>query len=92
VAESADWGTVLKRNPDAAFRIYDGQATIVLPSRSYVHVLNETGSSVWDRIDGRTTLGQIRDAVLDERDVPRETLEADILEFVTALRSNGMVS
>ena len=32
-----------------AFRIYDGQATVVLPARSNVHVINEIGSMVWER-------------------------------------------
>ncbi len=87
-----DWSTVLSRSPDAASRTYDGQATIVLPSRAEVKVLNEVGSLVWESIDGHRTLGEILDAVLVGFDVPRAQAEADVLEFVGALKAQGMVS
>jgi hypothetical protein len=87
-----DLNTVLSKSPDAASRTYDGQATIVLPSRAEVKVLNEIGSRVWDSIDGRRTLGQILDVLLEDYDIPREEAERDMLEFVGELRTHGMVS
>lgn len=87
-----DLSIVLSRSPDAASRTYDGQATIVLPSRAEVKVLNEVGSRVWESIDGRRTLGEILDTVLAEFDVPREKATADVIEFVGALKAQGMVS
>jgi len=83
---------VLTRNPGAAYRIYDGQATIVLPEQARVTVLNEVGSLVWDRIDGRRSLGEILDAVNDAFDVAPEQLERDVKEFLDALREQRMVS
>ena len=87
-----DLNIVLSRSPDAASRTYDGQATIVLPSRAEVKVLNEVGSRVWESIDGRRTLGEILDTVLAEFDVPRDKAMADVFEFVGALKAQGMVS
>lgn len=84
--------TVLVRNPEAAYRIYDGEATIVLPGRAEVKVLNEVGSLVWDQIDGRRELGAILKLVLAEFETTPETAEADLVEFATTLRENGMVS
>jgi len=83
---------VLRRNPDAAYRVYDGQATIVLPSRTAVHVLNPIGSLVWEQLDGRTSLAQILDRVLEEYDVSRESAAADMMQFIGDLRDHGMVS
>ena len=82
----------LKRSPDAAFRIYEGKATIVLPSQSSVHVMNPTGSFIWDHLDGRTTLAQILDRVVEEFEIEREEAEADLKTFVGALLEQGMVS
>jgi len=87
-----DLNTVLIKSPDAASRTYDGQATIVLPSRDEVKVLNEIGSRVWDAIDGRRTLAQILESLLEEYDIPREQAERDVLDFVGELRTQGMVS
>ena len=87
-----DLNTVLAKNPDAAYRIYDGKATIVLPNRSEVDVLNEVGTLVWDRIDGKRTVGEILQAVLEAFEVSPEAARRDVLEFIATLRENGMVS
>ena len=87
-----DLNTVLTRNPDAAYRIYGGQATVVLPARAEVHVINEIGSTVWERIDGMKTLGRILDDLLSDYDIERARAEADLLEFVASLHNQGMVS
>ena len=87
-----DLNRVLTRNPGAAYRIYDGQATVVLPERAEVKVLNEIGSLVWDRIDGKSTLAEILDAVVQEYDISREQAESDLRQFIAALNEHGMVS
>jgi hypothetical protein len=89
---SVNLETVLKRNPSAAYRIYDGQATVVLPDRSEVNVLNELGSLVWERIDGSRTVGQIVESVAQEYDVPVSAAREDVLAFIGELREHGMVS
>jgi len=83
---------VLRKNPNAAYRIFDGQATIVLPDRSEVNVLNELGSLVWERIDGSSTVGQIVEAVLGEYEVGPESARRDILAFIGELHDHGMVT
>ena len=87
-----DLNIVLSKTPDAAYRVYDGLATIVLPSRSEVNVLNPVASLVWDAIDGRWTLAEILESVLRDYEVPREEATRDLLEFVNALQAQGMVN
>jgi hypothetical protein len=87
-----DLGTILSKSPDAAYRIYDGEATIVLPSKAEVTVLNPVASLVWDAIDGRRTLAEILESVLHDYEVPREQAMRDLLEFVNTLREQGMVN
>ena len=84
--------TVLNRNPNAAFRIYDGQATIVLSDPGETKVLNEAGSSIWNQIDGSKTLDQILEAVIKEFNISREQAEKDLLEFATSLNEHHMVT
>lgn len=91
-----DQGAVLSKNPNVAYRIYDGEATVVMPDRAEVKVVNEIGSVVWDKIDGKRTVGQIvesaLEAVLKEYDVTPEDLRRDIMAFLGDLREHGMVS
>jgi len=87
-----DLSTILTKSPDAAFRTYDGQATIVLPSRAQVSVLNEVGSAVWERIDGRRSLQEILDGIMEEFEITRDRALTDLEAFVADLRAQGMVS
>ena len=91
-----DQGAVLTKNPNVAYRIYDGEATVVMPDRSEVKVVNEIGSVVWDKIDGKRTVGQIvesaLEAVLKDYEVTPDELRRDILAFLGDLREHGMVS
>lgn len=87
-----DLTTVLTKSPDAAYRTYDGQATIVLPSRAQVSVLNEVGSAVWERIDGRKSLQEILDGIMEEFEITRDRALTDLEAFVADLRAQGMVS
>lgn len=83
---------VLSRSPNAAFRIYDGQATIVLSDPGETKVLNEVGSAIWSQIDGKRTLGQILDTIMQQFDSSREQAELDLLEFATSLHEHHMVT
>jgi Coenzyme PQQ synthesis protein D (PqqD) len=83
--------TILAKNPNAAYRIYDGRATIVLPDHAEVDVLNEIGSRIWDQIDGQRSLGQILESVLEEYDVSPEQGRKDLFEFVATLHQHHMV-
>lgn len=87
-----DLKSVMTKTSDAAYRIYDGKATIVLPGRAEVKVLNPAGSLIWDRIDGSRPLEQILDAMVEEFEISRQQAELDLVEFVTELRDSGMVS
>ncbi|MFQ5877156.1 MAG: PqqD family protein [Acidobacteriota bacterium] len=87
-----DLDAVLTRNPDAAYRVYDGEATVVLPEEGEVNVLNEIGSTVWDLIDGRRSLREIVEAIVARYQVGRERAERDVLEFAASLRARRMVS
>jgi hypothetical protein len=87
-----DLGAVFSKNPGAAFRVYDGQATVVLPDRGEVKVLNEVGSLVWERIDGKRSVAQILEAVLEDYEIGPEEARRDVLDFISTLREHGMVS
>jgi len=89
-------GAILTRNPNAAYRVYDGQATVVMPDRAEVKVINTIGSVIWDKIDGKRTVGQIvesaLESVLEGYDVTPDVARRDILAFLGDLLEHGMVA
>lgn len=71
--------------------------TIVVPVRGQVgdlnaiYNLNEVGGFIWERIDGRTSVTQLVEAVHREFEVAPEQAETETSEFIAALEAAGMV-
>lgn len=71
--------------------------TIVVPITAGVgdldsiYTLNEVGATIWELIDGTTTVDQIASAVAREFDVGADQARADVLEFVTSLAEAGLI-
>ena len=80
-----------RRHPTAGFRIFEGQATIVMPDGSFIHVLNEIGSRVWDLLNGQRSESDIVDIICEEFDTTREVAQKDVREFLAALEANRML-
>ena len=81
-----------QRHPDAASRIYDGEAFIVLPRQSVYKILNSVGTRIWDLIDGNRTVDDMVRIISEEYEVPVETARNDISGFITDLTANGMLA
>ena len=71
--------------------------TLVVPVRGQVgdlnaiYNLNEVGAFIWERIDGRKSVTQVAEAVLEEFKVALEQAEKETSEFIAALGAAGMI-
>jgi hypothetical protein len=72
--------------------------TIVVPITAGVgdldsiYTLNEVGATIWELIDGTTTVDEIVAAVTRGFEVGTDQARADVLEFVTSLAEAGLIS
>ena len=82
--------TVVKRSPEAVFRVVDGEAVIVEPGRGLVNVVNEVGTRVWEWMDGVRSVDDIARLVCDEFEVTPEEAARDVLVFVSELIENKL--
>lgn len=82
---------VLARHPEAAFRIYQEEGVVVLPAGAEVHVLNPVGTRVWELLDGRRTVTDIIEAILEEYEISREEARTDVHAFLASLAEKAMV-
>lgn len=78
------------KNPDIVFRAIEGEMILVPIRRrtanlESIYTLNETAGRIWELIDGQRTLGEIRDTIAQEYDVPPEEAETDLTELVAYL-------
>ena len=81
-----------RRSPDAAFRNYDGERLVVLPSGAEINVLNDAGGMIFELLDGKHTIDQIVDAMQGEYEVSREEARADLVEFLNTLSAHQMLA
>ena len=80
------------KHPDAAARIYDEEAFIVLPHKGQYKILNGVGTRVWALIDGSRSAGDIATLIADEYETTFESALTDVGDFLKDLESNGMLA
>ncbi len=82
---------VLRKNPDMVARVIDDE-TILLPiyksskEINCIYTLNKTASSVWELINGKRTLLQIKKKVLEKFDTTPEEADKEMQKFLKELK------
>jgi hypothetical protein len=79
------------KNPDFVYRRI-GDECLLVPIRNqmadltYIYVLNPVADRIWELIDGRNTVQEIRDQLLGEFEADPQELERDLAEFIAQLQ------
>ena len=79
-------------SPDVLFQEVSGEMVLLdLSSESYFG-LDEIGARIWQLLNDGSSVGEALDALLQEYEVSRETLEADVGELLGSLAEAGLIS
>lgn len=54
-----------------------------------IYTLNEVGAKIWELIDGKKKIKDIRDAVLDEFEATEEQVNTDLQDFIKKFEEIG---
>ena len=63
--------------------------TVLVPIRSgaadldFIYTSNDTGTTIWECLDGETTVDQIVETICQEYDVPAEEATQDVMDFLS---------
>ncbi|TMQ28222.1 MAG: PqqD family protein [Candidatus Rokuibacteriota bacterium] len=79
------------RNPETAWRVYDGQAVILLAGDSTLNTLNAVGTYIWREADGTTPVSAIVARVCEEFEVEPAQAERDSADFIDKLCQRGLL-
>lgn len=79
------------RNPEIVYRTIDQEAILVDSRQGMVTVLNQTGSRIWQMLDGKTDYNRMVEIIADEFDVDANTAREDVKQFIDSLTENNMV-
>ena len=82
----------LARSSQTAWRVYDGEAVIILSEDSTLNTLNAVGTLIWEASDGQTPVSAIVARICEEFDVERSQAERDATAFVDKLCQRGLLS
>ena len=83
---------VLKKSSNMVAREIEGKVILMPISRSSknancIYTLNETAAAAWNIIDGKISLGRIKDRLMTKFNVKEKTLEKELDQFVKDLKS-----
>jgi len=84
-------GAVLKKNPDFVTRVIEDE-TILIPifktskEANYIYTLNKVAHEVWNLIDGRKSLAEIKKKVLKKFDTTSQEVDNEMKKFLKDLK------
>ncbi len=82
---------VLRKNKDMVTRVIEDE-TILMPiyktsdEINCIYTLNKAGSRVWELIDGKRTLTELKDKVLKEFDATPEEIDREMEKLLKDLK------
>lgn len=85
-----------QKSPDIVFRKIADE-TILVPIRNNVgdlesiYTLNEVAARIWELIDGKRKVKEIRDKILEEFDVTPQKIEKDLAKCIRDLENIGAI-
>lgn len=83
--------TVLARSDRLSWRVLDGEALILHPSAGTLHRLNETGTRLWELLDGQRSIEGIAASLTEEYEVEVDDALAQLLDVAGDLVAGDLV-
>jgi len=83
--------TYLIRSKNVAWKVLDGESVVLNLDSGVYFTLNMTGTAVWERIDGATSLEEIGGGLCEQFDVTLEQAKRDLIELTQTLLDDGLV-
>ncbi len=82
----------LQPHPDVVFKLLDNEAVLVHLGTNRIFTLSETGARFWQLLTAGRSRPEIEEQLLDEYDVARPELVAEIDSLVRGLAAEGLVN
>ena len=91
------WIRAFNRNSKIIAREIAGELFLVpvsgnLADMQRMFSLTSVASYIWQQMDGKHSLGEIRDALIEQYDIDKNRADEDILEFTAGLLDAGLIA
>ncbi|MEW6109939.1 MAG: PqqD family protein [Nitrospirota bacterium] len=88
---------IFKVNGEIVSREIAGETFLVpirgrLADMQFIFSLNPVAEYIWKQLDGRNSLEEIRNLVIEVFDVEKQDADSDIREFIEELLKSGLIT
>lgn len=77
--------------PEVFLHIHDSLGYLINPLKGKIRVVNQTGLSVWQSIDGQKSIHEIKTKIENEFDHPPFSLETEVIDFLIQLKERSLI-
>jgi hypothetical protein len=86
-----DLNSIISRSPSIVTRKTGNEYVLVpiannIADMDSVYTLNETGAFIWELIDGKMSVGDIIENLINEYEIDKENATADVFSFVENMK------
>lgn len=92
------WQKIYKKNPNFVSRKIEDEIILVPIKRNaqeleaIYNLNNAVAVQIWELINGKRSLAEIRNIISDEYDVDEKRLNKDLIEFIKELETIGAIA
>lgn len=90
-SELQSWDSKISAVTDQVSSVLNGEAVILHIKTGSYYGLNEIGTRIWNLIEKPQKMSTIRDTILNEYDVEKQQLDADLQVLFNDLFQKGLV-
>jgi hypothetical protein len=80
------------RSSETAWRVYDGEAVILLAADSTLNTLNPVATLIWEAADGQTAFSAVVARICQQFDVEAARADREARAFVDRLRARSLLT
>lgn len=82
---------IFKKNRNFPWQTIESETIIIDPQGKNSFELNELGSLIWNNFDGKKTLFEINEIILEQFDEDPEKIDHDLHSFINHLNENQLI-
>lgn len=85
--------SVFQRSPSATHQSVAGEAIVIDLNTGSYYSLNETGTWLWENLDGQRNVGQLAHDLASACEIPDQesAVRADLVDLLVTLAQEGLV-
>ena len=85
------------KKPQSIYRVIDGQAIVITlqktkKKKDKINIFNETGTRIWELIDGKKSIGDIHNRIAKEYSISKKKIRLKVDDFFLKMKNNDLIN